>query len=257
MKKFLLLIVFCSVVLWGCFETNQDITIKADGSGVFKTTMNMGGMFDMLEMMKAFDTSSTGKMNGFGDKVVDTMIYMKDVVDTATTISAEDKRLLREGTIHMQVNPSDKVFIMSFSYPYKNFSDLNQLFKLQQQGKSGLNLLGKEKNGFPGLDNEDAPPVGEMDKAFQYTWKEGLLERSIDKDLLDKMIPEEQKSQMDQAGDMLDQMKMNMSFHLPRPVKSFTGEKVKLSSDKQTVTINASFKEMFESPKSLNYHIEY
>jgi hypothetical protein len=257
MKKFLCLITLCCFILWGCFETNQDVTINADGSGVFKTTMNIGGMFDMIEMLKAMDTSSNEKMSAFGQKAVDTMINMKDIVDTSTTMSAEEKRLLREGTVHMKINPDDKEFIMSFSYPYKNFSDLNQIFKLQQQGKTGLSMLGKDKKGLPGMDDENAPPIGEMDKAFTYTWKDGLLERTIDKSIVDKMIPDEQKDQMEQAGEMLDQMKMNMSFHLPRPVKSFTGDRVKLSADKKTVTINTTYKEMFEAPKSLNYHIEY
>lgn len=257
MKKFFCLTAFCCLVFWGCMDTTQDVTINADGSGVFKSSVNMSGMFDMLEMLKAMDTSSNEKLKTFGEKAVDTIINMKDIVDTSTTISAEEKRLLRLGTAHMQINPTDKVFIMTFSFPYKNFADLTEIFKLQQQGKSGLNLLGKDNQGLPGMEEEGAPPIGAMDKVFKYTWKDGLLERSIDKELMDKMIPDEQKDQMEQAGEMLDQMKLNMSFHLPRPVKSFTGERVKLSADKQTVTINASFKEMFESPKVLNYHIEY
>jgi hypothetical protein len=256
MKKFLCLITFCCLVFWGCIDTNQDVTINADGSGVFKTSVNMSGMFDMIEMLKAMDTSTNGKLNTFGEKAMDTVINMKDIVDTASNMSAEEKKLLRQGVAHMQINPTDKVFLMTFSFPYKNFADLSQIFKLQQQGKSGLNLLGKDKQ-LSGMDEEGAPPIGAMDKVFNYTWKDGLLERSIDKELMDKMIPEEQKGQMEQAAEMLDQMKLNMSFHLPRPVKSFTGERVKLSADKQTVTINATFKEMFESPKVLNYHIEY
>ena len=66
MKKLLLLLLVTSICLWGCLNSDEDVTINADGSGVYQNTMDMSGMFDMMDMFAAMDTSQNSKLKKMG-----------------------------------------------------------------------------------------------------------------------------------------------------------------------------------------------
>ena len=62
MKKLLLLLLVSSICFWGCLNSEEDVTINADGSGVYQNTMDMSGMFDMMDMLAAMDTSQNSQL---------------------------------------------------------------------------------------------------------------------------------------------------------------------------------------------------
>jgi hypothetical protein len=57
--------------------------------------------------------------------------------------------------------------------------------------------------------------------------------------------------------EMMSSVKMNSVIKLPRPAKAVQGEKVKLSNDKKTVTINCTMKDILANPKAVEYRIQY
>jgi len=62
MKKSLLFIsgiLLSALFLTGCLDSEEDVTINPNGSGIYKTTVDMSGLFDMMQMAAMMDTSAT------------------------------------------------------------------------------------------------------------------------------------------------------------------------------------------------------
>ncbi|MBD0295487.1 MAG: hypothetical protein ICV84_09875, partial [Flavisolibacter sp.] len=88
MKKILsFLLASVTLVLAGCFETTEDVTINANGSGTYIVDMDMSGLFSILEMMKDADTTATANLQKSLGRDIDSVINMRDYTDTAKNIS--------------------------------------------------------------------------------------------------------------------------------------------------------------------------
>ena len=227
--------------------------MNADGSGIYKNTVDMSGLFDMLGMIAMMDTSANSQIKKIADKNIDSIISLGSMSDTATNLSAEEKRLMQNGTVRLIVNQNEKTFKMILNYPYKNFSDLEKIIALQQSGK-GFDPLGSNTQSLP-MGGADAkmPALDFLKTSF----KNGLIERKIDQAKLDDLKENDQAKQMEDAGDMLEAIKFNTVIHLPKAVAKASGEKLTVSDDKKTVRINYSLNDLIKNPKALEFKIEY
>ncbi len=239
----------------GCFDIAEDFTVKADGSGTYAMKMDMGGMFDLLDAMQAMggaDSSGADKQSPFGelDKVMDTLIRFSSFTDTSTSLSAEQKTLLRNATMRMQMNPKEKQFVMNMQFPFSKMADLQQIMLLTQ--KNGV--MGKAFGG------NDAAPVGEgpdFGSFYQYNVKDGLLEKKLDSAKHREAMNSEKFQQMAEAKGMMGEASMKTTIRLPRKVKKAEGAGVKVAADGQTITLNGSFTDMFDNPGALTFRVEY
>ena len=68
MKKVLFFVSIISCCLVGCLDTVEDLTVNADGSGIYKNTVDMSGLFDMLGMIAMMDTSANSQIKKIADK---------------------------------------------------------------------------------------------------------------------------------------------------------------------------------------------
>jgi hypothetical protein len=59
------------------------------------------------------------------------------------------------------------------------------------------------------------------------------------------------------AEDMMSSITYNTIIHLPKAAKKAEGKKIKLSTDKKTITIKSTLMDLFDDPKSLGFVIEY
>lgn len=85
-KFFLIGLMACC--LSGCFEMNEEIQMQENGSGNFSINMDMGKLVEMMQAFMPAEELEKADM----EKFKDTTIQMKDMVDTATSVSAEKKR---------------------------------------------------------------------------------------------------------------------------------------------------------------------
>lgn len=257
MKHFIAaLLIGLSALLTGCLDIVEDMTIQSNGTGTYKTTMDMSGMMEMIEMMAAMDTSAKKGETELFSKDVDTTMLMKDFSDTASNLTAEQKRFFAKGKLNMKMSKADKKFILAMEFPFESLKEMETLAKMTEGGK-GLSMLGKAQNN-PMLDGA-AGDAGfpSMDGLFDMKYQNGLLERKLNSDKLAAFLKDEKMQQMEQAGEMLEQMKMQTVIHLPAPAKNITGEKVKLSDDRRTVTIQTSIYDLFKNPAAMAYRVEY
>jgi hypothetical protein len=260
MKKSLLFISFILLTaffLTGCLDTEEDVMINSNGSGIYKTTIDMSGLFDMMQMAAMMDTSAGSQLKQLGDKDIDSTVLLNAFTDTATTLTAEEKALLHDGSMHMIINQKDKVFKIVLNYPFKKIEDVQKIMELQLSGK-GFNPMGKAKDdaALQGMEDQG----GGLPSADQYTqtiFKNGLIERKINQTKIDSLKNSEQFGQMQSAGSMLEGITFTTSIHLPNAVKSSSGSKLTVSDDKKTVRIKYTFQDLIKTPQALEFKVEY
>jgi hypothetical protein len=246
-----------ALVLTGCLDTVEEITIAQDGSGVYKSTLDMSGMFDMIEMMAAMDTSANSQLKKLSDKDIDSVVHMRGIADSATHLTGEQKKLFYDATMSITMKQKEKIFKMGMNYPFKKLEDVQKIMELNEEGK-GVGLFGKgEKNNaaLPGAEEKaDVPSLG---KYYDMTVKNGLIERKINNQKLEALKNDDKLKDLKGAGDMMGTVSFKTVIHLPKAAAKAEGEKLELSADKKTVTIRSSLMDIFENPGSLNFRIEY
>jgi hypothetical protein len=258
MKKLLsFLLVATCLTFTSCLDTIDELTIAADGSGVYKSTMDMGGMFEMLEMAAAMDPNSGDEIKKLTGKSIDSSVRLQSVVDTASNLNEEQKRLFRDAQMSFVIKKDEKVFKLGMTYPFKHIEDVQKIMELNSQGK-GVGMYGKQKKEqamLPGMDEMGEMPS--LAKAFDVTIKKGLIERKLNDEKYKSFKDDEKMKDLGAAKDMISGVKFTTVIHLPSPVTKATGDAVKVSDDKKTVMITTTLLELLDNPKALAFRIEY
>ena len=145
----------CIFFLAGCFEINEDIDLKADGSGVYSVHTDMSQLIQVMQTYLGKDEMD----KQMPSKNIDTTVMMKGLVDTATNISAEDKALIKDGYVHLKLNMEQKEFKSDIVIPFKNLANLQKLYNSMNNQTLGFNQLfkgmaGKSDTASAGNDNE-------------------------------------------------------------------------------------------------------
>jgi len=250
------LIALFAIILTGCLDTVEELTIAPDGSGTYASTMDMSGMFDMIEMMAAMDTSANSQLKKLSDKDMDSVISMRSFTDTSSSLTPEQKKLFQDAKMRITMKQKEKLFKMGMTYPFKKLEDVQKIMALNDEGK-GVGLFGKggQENAIGALNDKGGfPSIGNY---YDMTIKNGLIERKVNEGKLAELKKDEKFSEMKNAGDMMGTITFSTVIHLPKPASTVEGEKVKLSADKKTVTVKSSLIDLFENPKSLGFKIVY
>lgn len=257
MKKFLLIALTCVTLagLTGCLDSEEDLTITNNGSGVFKNTIDMSGLFDMMQMAAMMDTSAGSQLKEFSDKNIDSTFSLRAFTDTASTLTAEEKALLQDGTMRMTINQKEKVFKITMNYPFKKMEDVQKIMELQQSGK-GFNPMGKAKDN-PALGGMQDQGLPTADQITHLTFRNGLIERKVDQQKLNDLKSNDQFEQMQKAQDMLTGVTFTTTIHLPKAVTSSSGSRLSVSDDKKTVRVKYSLLDMIKNPQALEFKVLY
>lgn len=257
MKKLFRLLIVCTsfFILAGCFDTTEEITIERNGSGVYQVNADFRGLFDLIDAMKAMDTSANSSLQKMPSNI-DTIIQLRTFTDTASNLSTEEKALFRDATINLVMNEKDKVFKMLMKYPYKDINDVQKIIKLSQ---SGNNFIGKALQGkeTPQMDVQAGQGMPDFNNIYDITFRKGLIEKKINADKLKQFQDNEQYEQMKQAIAMVSEASINTVIRLPKAAKKAEGTNVKLSEDKKTITVKSTLNELFDKPEALSYRVEY
>src|SRR5690349_20848341 len=101
------------LILAGCFDTAEEITINDNGSGVIVNSIDMGKMISALSAMGGDEKMKDAeKMN------IDTTLLMKSLKDSIKNLSDDEKKLLENGTAHLVMNLKEEKFNITFSLPF-------------------------------------------------------------------------------------------------------------------------------------------
>jgi hypothetical protein len=255
--KFLLTILTL-VFLVGCIDIHEDITIKPNGSGQYTINTDMSQLLDIMQTYIGKEEMEKQLPN----KVMDTTVMMRNVVDTAKDISPEKKALVKNASIHMQLNMDQKVFKFDMRFPFDNLSDLQKLYLSMSDGTLGTNNLFKGLAAAKGQENADTsgsnmPDMSQFNAIYDFHCKDGLISRKLNSDKWKTLQQNQQFGQMKDAANMGIQIPYTLTIHLPRPVKKIDNSLAMLSDDKKTITLKYNITEVFDHPEKFEFTVAY
>jgi len=256
----LMVVAFATVCLTSCLEINESVEIKENGSGQMTSSLDMSQLIDMMQAMGGEEFEKKK------DEKLDSTIFLKDLVDTAKNLTAEQKSLMRNGKMHIKMNFEEKVFKLDMNYPFTSLENLQKLNAAMSDGKLGFGTLMKDAMGGnkqqPGLDqpnisDSETPEMDQLMGIFDYNVSNGLIKKSVNPEKLKKLLDNPKMAEMQQGADMGIEVLYNVTYKLPRPVKKVDNPKAKISEDKKTVTIRTNLMDIFTKSDQFAYTIEY
>ena len=219
----------------GCLDIDEKVNIKKDGSGTLTMDMDMSQMVEMLQTYLGKE-----ELAKKGMEKMDTTIYLKDIVDTSSTLSAEKKALLRPGSIHIKMDMDAKVFTTHMLFPFSNQENLQKLYAAMGDGSLGTAQLFKGLGGGggdAGGAGGASPDINQFNGIYDFTSRDGLMSKHLNPDKWKALQNDPSLAQIKQAGQMGVEINYTTAITLPRPVKKIDNPLAKLSEDKKTVII--------------------
>lgn len=256
MKRILLLIsaIICFV---SCYEVNEEISIDKNGGGTFVTKMDMGQMLEMIQSMAGEEDLVKEGL----DKVLDTTIFMKNILDSAKDLTSEQKELLKDGKLNLQMNMKEKLFKAQVNIPFRGYSDLQLLMSGKGNSIAGLSDLfkgvfdkGEQK---PALDSPKEPGLEDMNTIFDVVIRDGLISKKINPEKHKALIEKTEFAQLQQMATGGMEILYTTTIKLPRPAKKTENSLIKLSDDKKTVTLKYNLLDLFDHPEKFSYRVEF
>ena len=240
--------------LTSCLEITETVEIKEDGSGVFTNTTDMSQMIDMLA---AVGGEEFEKMK---EKTVDSTFSMRDRIDSAKNLTAEEKALLADGKVNFKMDAKEKIFNIQMQYPFRNLASLEKLLVAVNKNSAGpssiMNNVMADDDADKDTDAEDSG-MEEMMKVFEYTITKDKVKRTINKDVLKKLKDDPKNQQLNEAAGMGIEINYTMVYKFPKPIKKVDNPKATVSDDRKTVKLSANLMDLFDNPERFEWTIDW
>lgn len=254
MKKIkVLLAIVLAMSFTACLEITEEVQLNNDGSGQMNITTDMG---KMLELLKGFATEEDLKKEGMKGSM-DTLIMLKDVMDTVENISAEERRLLQRGSLRMQMNFDSNMLKMYINNPFSNLADANKLNTVINQN----GVMERAMKGVnPNADTQSGGSNGGLDKIgsiYDIVYSKNSYKRTLNKAKYDTLMADPKMTEAKSMMAMMEDAKYTLVLKLPRAAKKVSNPKATLSADKRQVTLAGSMTEMIDKPETLEINVEY
>ncbi|HEY8733756.1 MAG TPA: hypothetical protein VIL90_04265 [Puia sp.] len=243
--------------LAGCFEINEDIDVKPDGSGVYSVHNNMS---QLLQAMQTY-LGKEEMDKQLPSKNIDTTVMMRSLLDTAKNISEENKKLTKDGYVHLKLNLEQKEFKSDVVIPFKSQADLRKLYNSMNNQTLGFNQLFKgiagRQDSIPSGNDQGMPDMNQFNAIYDFESRDGLMSRKLNQEKWKALQQSPQFAQMKEAGSMGISIPYTLTISIPRPVKKVDNELAKLFPDKKKVIIQYNLVEVFDHPEKFEYTIVY
>jgi hypothetical protein len=256
LQKLLLVLVF-PLAFSGCLEINEDITVSKTGAGNYAMKMDMGQLVEMMQSFMPKEEMEKAQL----DRPRDTTIQLKDYMDSTTSLTSEEKNLLRDGSMHLNMNMDQKIFKVDMQYPFSSLANLQKLYVNLGKSAGGFgSMLGAMGGGAGGESPMQSPNLNKISSYYDLVTDKNSISRKLNKERFAAMKDDSMMSQlkgMSGMGAGMIDMKMNMIIHLPAAAKTVNGSKATLSADKKTVTVQNNMLDVFEHPEYFEFSVQY
>ena len=244
-----LFIITCCILLVGCFETTQDLTINKDGSGIFTNTTDLSNMIAFIKQMGGDEAD---KMQD-----TDTTISLTGVADSIAGLTADQKRIVNKGTMKLTLNMQNEKLLVKLNFPFERLTDVELLKDvLPKLSVSALKKLPGGDQMPAGTGGADSSTIKTFDNFFDDTFSKKIISRTLNKAKYATAADNEFMKSIQQMSGMGSPVKVNYVINLPRPAKKVQGKSVKLSDDKKKVTVSVTSDDFFDDPSKFEYRIE-
>lgn len=255
MKLKLLVLLACIVSLTSCFDVYETFNLNEDGSGTYEQKMDMGRLMSFAAMMGG------GTTPGKEPQKKDTLFSLKSVVDTVSTLTAEEKEILSKATMKMHIDEAGGEMEFVISYPFANAEEFLLVQQAMSRGDNKKNMMaamgsvfGKQPQGM-GQAEEKTPelPTGE----FTYNLTPNSLVKKVKPSTKTEPVETAATGMPEEFKEM---MKMNFitTVNLPRPVKNWSGKNGTLSDDKKQLKFKKQLDlESKPTPDDFDFSIDF
>ena len=218
---------------------------------------SFAGCLDINESVDIMQTyMGKDELEKKGMSKMDTTILLKDIVDTSSSLSEDKKAILRPGRVHIKLDMDAKVFTVHSMFPFTSLANLQKLYTLMNDGSLGNAKLFGSLGGDAGA-GASPGDINQFNSIFDFTCKDGLLTKKLNKEKFDALKNDPQMAQVKQASQMGMDINYTTTLTLPRPVKKISNPLAKQSDDKMTVTMKYNLIDVFDHPAQFEYTVEY
>jgi hypothetical protein len=251
MKKILLPLFAICLLITGCLENTQEITINADGSGTLSSTSDMSAIMGLAKQMGG------AEMESLPDEKMDTTISMKEGADSIPGLTEVERELVRTGTLKVNMDLAGEKFMTNMLFPFKNPGEIATLNKLSSKiiTETIKNKAGGE--GDNPMGGEEMPEMSSFDDYFSTVYSKGLIVKTLNAEKYATVDSDQFLAGVKQTAAMGLLMKSTYIINLPSPATRAEGKGLTLSEDKKKVTIVADINDFFDEPSKLEFRIEY
>jgi hypothetical protein len=250
MKKIVVALCAVSAILFtSCLDVTQEITLNEDGTGTY---VNTNDMSNVLTIAKNMGAASSDKMP---TNPIDTSFSFSSGADSIADLSAEDRALLKKGSVHIVMNMENEKFVTVMNFPFTTMDDIQKFNRL-----SGKMMKENMKARMPAdmnMGGQQMPEPSSFDDYYTLEFSKGELKKKLNKEKYATVDQDEFLSGLKQAAAMGLPVVSTYVINLPRPAEKVEGKKVKLSDDKMKVTVKTSMDDFFDNPESLEFKIKY
>ncbi len=251
MKKILLPLFAISLLITGCLENTQEITINKDGSGTLSSTSDMSAILGLAKSMGGAD------MEKIPDEKVDTTISMNEGADSIPGLTAEERELVRTGTLKVNMDMAGEKLVTNMLFPFKNAGEITTLSKLSSKMISETIKNKAGGDGDSPIGEEGMPEMSSFDDYFSTVYSKGLIVKTLNAEKYATADSDQFLARVRQTAAMGLLMKSTYIINLPSPATKAEGKGLTISEDKKKVTIEADINDFFDEPSKLEFRIEY
>jgi hypothetical protein len=248
-KSFLALVAAVSLVLTGCYETIEEVTMKTDGSGTYSISNDFSAVVGLAKSMGGADAEEMAQLKQ------DTTIQLASMIDSIPSLTTEEKALMKAGTLRVNMDMPAEKAVFNISFNFKNSSEIPAYGQLANKLMS--DFMSKQMAGGNADAGGAMPEQSSMLSYYATSFKDDQVKRKLDKDKYAGVGSDEFLNGMKEASGMGIPMTHTMVLNLAKPAKKAEGKNVKLSDDRKKVTIKGDLDAFFDSAEDLEFEIEY
>ncbi len=253
MKKLFFLLGFAALLLTGCLETTEEVTVNADGSGSITNTNDMSALMGLLKNMGG-DNEAMDKLKG---QKMDSSFSMATIVDSIAGLSEADKNLLRTGSMHIKLDAEAEKFMTKMSFSFTNLGQISQLNTLTDKvlGKRVKDLVTQGAGDIGG--GEKIPESSTIASYLDVSFNDGDIKGKVNKDKISTLSSDEFLTGLKELAGMGMTIAHTYVINLPRAATSVEGKSVVLSEDKKKATIKIELNTLYDKPDDIAFKIKY
>jgi len=268
MRKLFVLASVTLLLLTACLETESHTVINEDGSGKMEIMIDLSGMMQMM----------ANEENKPEDFLIDTTVQVRSFSDTASSLTAYEKELLRgmEMRIFMDARDLSGVqFKVGLAAPFRSLDDFNALNALMRKKEfdqvfdkameiPALSPTGKdeeEEKGEKGEKDDDNILSMVFPDYFSCHYGSNAIECKLDSVRYKATLAAMKESDIDVNGELETAMFSEAVFTnrltLPSKVKKMEGESWKKGNGDNELVQTGNVLDLYKNPQKYVYSIHY
>ncbi len=250
MRTNLLAILLSAILLTGCLDNTQEITLNENGSGIFSASSDMGALLGLARQMGAAQD-----LSGLEKQKLDTVISLAGAADSLAGLTSEEKALVISASLAINMDFSEDKMKTGIRMPFDNPGQAAIIQPLS--GKVLGDVARRQLGDKLPTGGRQMPAPSSFESYYDLAIEKGSIRRVLNKERYARAEEDEFLKGMRELSGMGLSMKSTYVINLPRPATKAEGKSLKLSEDKRKVTLSVDIDDFFDEPERLQYLIEF